>query len=147
MRTRLTRGAVAVALIVAGSALASHAQSKDDAVRGVLISIASGQVSYWANCGHGFYAPSLAVLGRSAPGQLTAFILAEYVPPKGAPALERFRYRFELAVKPAPKSPAGCNGAAAGTLAETYTVTARPMLGVEGPSYQMDHEGKITEIK
>lgn len=146
MRTTLARGAAAV-LIGLGAALAVQAQSNDAAVRSVLLSIASGQVAYWASCGNGFYAPSLAVLGRSAPGNVTPFILPEYVPPKGAPALERFRYRFEIAAKPSPKSPPGCNGAAAGTLAETFTVTARPMPGVKGPSYQMDHEGKITETK
>jgi feruloyl esterase len=113
----------------------------------ILRFIASAQHAYAASCGKGLHAPSLAVLARRPPGSQFGFLLEEHVPPMGATVLEKHRYRIEMTATRSATSPADCNGTAAGGLASAFTVTARPLPGFSGASYQMDTTGQITEIK
>jgi hypothetical protein len=52
-----------------------------------------------------------------------------------------------MTAKPSAKSPASCNGVPAGGSAERFLITARPMQGYAGKSFQIDDAGKLTEIK
>jgi hypothetical protein len=144
----VARAVVAAGLVLSGPTASAQLLSANEAgATGTLRSIVSGQLAFSAVCGNFFYAPSLAALARPAPGSPTGFILDTDVPPKGATVLEKYRYRIEMTAKPSPDSPASCNGIAAGGLAQTFLVTARPMPGYSGKSLQIDHEGKLTEIK
>lgn len=107
--------------------------------------IASGQMAFAAACGNGFFAPTLAILGRPEPGREYPFILVTDVPKDGAAVLERNGYRIEIVAKPSAKSSASCNGVAAGGLAETFEITARPVPGQSGRSFHVDTKGVITE--
>ena len=73
--------------------------------------IAVAQVTYAATCGHGGFAPSLAVLGRPVPGISFGFILRVDVPPTGTAVLERCGYRIEMTAEPSRKSAAVCGPA------------------------------------
>jgi hypothetical protein len=144
----VTRAVITASLILSTStACAQGTRTNEAGVQGTLRSIASGQITYSAACGNFFYAPSLAELGRGTPDSPTGFIPQYDVPPKGAAVLEKYGYRIEMIAKPSADSPASCNGVAAGGLAKTFLVTARPMPGLSGTSFQIDHEGKLTEIK
>jgi hypothetical protein len=143
-----TRAVLVAGFILVGStASAQLMRANESGAQSTLRGIVSGQLTYSAVCGNFFFAPSLAELGRPAPGSPTGFILETDVPPKGAAVLEKWNYRIEMTAKPSPKSPASCNGVAAGGLAQTFLITARPMPGYGGKSFQIDHEGKLTEIK
>ena len=139
--------AVITASLVLTASTACAQRANEAGAQSTLRGIASGQIAYSAVCGNFFFAPSLAELGRPAPGSPTGFILASDVPPKGAAVLEKWNYRIEMTAKPSADSPASCNGVAAGGLAKTFLVTARPMPGFNGKSFQIDHEGKFTDIK
>lgn len=54
--------------------------------------------------------------------------------------LEKYGYRIEMTAKPSAQSPASGS-------ADTFLVTARPMPGTTGRSFQIDAEGRLTEIK
>jgi hypothetical protein len=117
-----------------------HAQS-------LLRAMASGQFTYAAVCGEGFYARTLAALVKAPPGQADGFILKDMLPPPGIAFLERDHYRIEMNAPASPASPRSCNGVAAGASAQTWSVTARRQPGFAGKSYKMDAEGKLTETK
>lgn len=119
----------------------------DRPVRGALYAIASAQLTYAATCGNGYYAPTLAALARPEPGNKLGFIREDFVPVKGARDLEKYQYRIEMTAAPSPKSGASCNGVPAGGSARTFSVTARPLEGVQGRSYRIDAEGTLTELK
>jgi hypothetical protein len=113
-------------------------------VRGALRAIASAQAVYSASCAPGFYAPTLAALGRPARGSSAAMLSADLVPSGGATVLERYDYRIEMTAPPSPRSPASCNGVAAGGSAATFSVTARPLPDRSGRSFRIDENGTIT---
>lgn len=143
----VTRLAVLALLLAIAAPVSAQLSRTEVGVQSTLRGILSGQIAFSVSCGNFFYAPTLAALGRPAPGTTTGFILDTEVPPKGATVLEKYGYRIEMTAKPSPKSPASCNGVAAGGLAQTFLITARPMPGFGGKSYQIDQEGNLTEIK
>ena len=139
-------GTLAAAACV--SALAAAQGSANEAgARRTLRAIVSGQITYSAVCSTGFYAPTLADLGRPAKGAKTGFILDTDVPPKGATVLEKWRYRIEMTAPPAKASPASCNGVPAGGSAQSFVITARPLPGFSGRAFRIDDKGELTEIK
>ena len=145
---RSARNALAAGLVVIGSAVSAQLLPADEnGVKSTLRGIASGQITYSAVCAAGFFAPSLEVLAKPAPGSKDGFILRTDVPAKGAKVLEKWHYRIEMTAVPDPKSPASCNGLPAGGSAKTWSATARPMTGYRGKSYRIDAEGVLTEIK
>jgi hypothetical protein len=113
-------------------------------VQGALRAIASAQAVYSSSCAVGFYAPTLAALGRPARGSSDTRLSADLVPPDGGTVLERYGYRIEMTAPPSPKSPASCNGVAAGGSAAAFSVTARPMPQRSGRSFRIDDSGRIT---
>lgn len=116
-------------------------------VRGILRAIVSAQITYFAVCGNGFYAPTLAILARPEPGKTLGFLGADLVPAGGSTVLEKSRYRIEMSAAPSPKSTASCNGVPAGGSAGTFSVVARPLKGFVGRAFRIDADGNLTEIK
>src|SRR5262249_32943335 len=102
---------------------------------------------YSSTCATGFYAPSLGALARPARGGTASFLSDDLVPPGGSAALERYGYRIEMSVTPAPKSPASCNGVSAGGSVAGVSVTARPLSGRSGRSLRIDESGTLTAIQ
>ena len=109
--------------------------------------LVSGQATYAAVCGQGFYAPTLTALAAPEPGQRQGFILESDVPARGTTVLEKYRYRIEMTAPPSPKSPRSCNGVPAGGSAQTWSATARRTRGFAGKSYRINVEGELSEIK
>lgn len=142
-RNVLASGCVVIATTVSAQLLPAD----EKGVQSTLRAIASGQITYSAVCGSGFFAPTLEALARPEPGMKDGFILASDVPAKGAKFLEKWHYRVEMAAPPDAKSPASCNGVPAGGSAKTWSATARPMPGFRGRSYRINAEGELTEIR
>jgi hypothetical protein len=67
--------------------------------------------------------------------------------PVRARSSRKHRYRIELLAAPSSASPAGCNGVAAGGLAATFSVVARPLTGFQGRAFRIDADGTLTDIK
>jgi hypothetical protein len=61
--------------------------------------------------------------------------------------LEQYGYRIEMTAPPASKSPASCNGIAAGGSSAAFSVTARPLPGRSGKSFRIDESGALTAIQ
>lgn len=142
------RMALAVTLVAACvAAPAAQGSANEAGAQSALRAIVSGQITFSAVCSTGFYAPTLADLGRPAKGEKTGFILDTDVPPKGATVLEKWRYRIEMTAPPAKASPASCNGVPAGGSAQSFVITARPLPGFSGRSFRIDEKGQLTEIK
>ena len=139
--------AVITASLILSASTACAQRANEAGAQSTIRGIASGQLTYSAVCGNFFFAPTFAELARPTADSPTGFILASDVPPNGAALREKWNYRIEMTAKPSPDSPASCNGVAAGGLAKTFLVTARPMPGFTGRSFQIDHEGKFSEIK
>jgi len=119
----------------------------ESSVVALLRLIASAQAAYSADCGAGFYAPTLAALAKPKAGERAGFFSSSDVPPNGAKTLERHRYTVEMTAPPSPKSPASCNGVPAGQSAQTWSAIARPLPEYSGKSYRIDAEGELTTIK
>lgn len=116
-------------------------------LRGAMRAIVSAQATYAAVCGHGLSAPTLADLARPEPGKKLGFLAADLAPATGGASIEKYHYRIEMTAVASPRSAASCNGVAAGRLAETFAVVARPLEGFRGRGFRIDADGKLTEIK
>lgn len=112
-----------------------------------LKSLVSGQATYAASCGVGFYAPNLAALTTVPPGGTVGFVMDDLKPQAGNAFAEKAHYRIEIQTPPSPRSPASCNGVSAGTSGETWTATATRKKGYPGNSYKIDAEGQISAIQ
>lgn len=130
--------AVAIPGLVRARAVASEAVAI-----GSLRAITSAEVTFSATCGGGFYAPSLARLA-AAPSSGGATMGAFVSPDLATDPAVRGGYTILLTPGPAASSaPASCNGARAGTLVETYFISASP-TGVPGGRYfGANQEGTI----
>ncbi|MBI4475618.1 MAG: type II secretion system protein, partial [Acidobacteria bacterium] len=106
--------------------LRARAASNESSAIGSVRAIYSAQMTYAATCGAGFFSPSLRNLATPPPGTLTAFI---------GPELNRnnvvksgYRIRFRRGAIAA-GSPMACNGARAGSLLQSFFVSADPISG------------------
>ena len=108
-----------------------------------LRSILSAQAAFSAGCGNGFYSPSLARLGVPPPTPREAgngFIAADLA----ADPVTRSGYTIVLTPGPAvATAPASCNGAPAGTLVETFFVSAAPVGQAPARFFGMNQDGTI----
>ena len=132
-----------VAAIAIPSLLRAKAAANEAMAIGSLRAVASGQALFAANCGGGSYAPSLSLLGVPPAGGAAAAFVA---PDMAVDPVVKGGYTITLRAGPtAAGAPASCNGAAAGTLVETYFVTAVP-TGVPGGRYfGTNQDGTIYE--
>ena len=89
-----------------------------------LRAISSAQSAFAASCGSGFYAPTLVLLGTPPPGgNVSAYIGTDLATDPSS----KSTYMMTLTGgSPATGAPMSCNGAAAGTLVETYFASAVP---------------------
>ncbi len=88
---------------------------------GLLRAIHSGQVSFSAACGAGYYAPSIPWLATKPKGSMAPFIGPEVK----ANSTDRQGYRIRFTVgRLAKTAPATCNGLGKGAAANTYFVAA-----------------------
>jgi hypothetical protein len=134
--------------ILAVHATASRLPAADAlGVGGALRAIAVAQATYSLACGDGFYALTLAALAKPRPGHPSGFLAEDLVPAKGTSVIEKYRYRIEMRASPSPRSAPNCHGVPAGGSAETFSVEARPLDGVQGPAFRIATDGQLTEIK
>ncbi len=108
---------------------------------GSLRAIASAQYTYGTTCAHGYFAPSLVVLG-TPPASGTAFI----GPDLGtAASIVKSGYTFTMGTTSgvAPASPASCNGVAAGASLLGYYATGTPSVGAGNRAFGVNVTGTI----
>ena len=115
-------GIIGILSAVAVPALTRTRMAANEAsAAGALRTINSGQQSFWATCGSGYYSPSLQNLGLSVAGT------QGYIGPElSAPApVVKSGYEIDMDTDhPAPST--SCNG---GSVATSYHLTADPLPG------------------
>ena len=138
---------IAVVVVVARIAIPSLARARitanESSTISSLRSILSAQAAFSASCGNGFYSPSLARLGVPPPTPREAgngFIAADLA----ADPVTRSGYTIVITPGPAvATAPASCNGAPAGTLVETFFVSAAPVGKGPARFFGMNQDGTI----
>ena len=116
-----------IAAIAVPGLLRARMSGNEASSIGSLRAINSGQSTYAASCGSGFYAPSLVTLGTPPTvGGGDGFVGTDL----GTDPSVKSSYTMTLtAGTAAAGGPASCNGVAAGASAETYFVAAAPTSG------------------
>jgi type IV pilus assembly protein PilA len=116
-----------IAAIAVPGLMRARMSGNEASAIGSLRAINSGQSTYAASCGSGFYAPTLLSLGTPPTGSTNAFIS----PDLGvASPVQKSGYSVDMAgVDAAATSPASCNGGALGADFSTYKAGANPVAG------------------
>ncbi len=116
-----------VAAIAVPGLLRARMSGNEASAIGSLRAINSGQSTYAASCGSGFYAPSLESLGTAPTvGGGDGFVGTDL----GADPSTKSSYTMTLSAGTAAAgAPASCNGVDAGSTIETYFVAAAPTSG------------------
>jgi type IV pilus assembly protein PilA len=114
---------IIAAIAVPGLVRARMAGNEVSAI-GSMRAINSGQTSYAAACGLGFYAPNLTGLGTPPAGTTSAFIGPDL---GAANSPQKSGYRIQMEGTAAAAAPASCNGLAAGAALVSYKAGADPM--------------------
>ena len=131
---------IIAAIAVPGLLRARMAGNEASAI-GSLRAINSAQSTFAASCGSGFYAPTLTRLGTAPTvGGGEGFISTDL---KTDPSVKSGYTIAITASAAAAGAPASCNGAAAGTLAPTYFVSATPMAGAGVRYFGTNQDGTI----
>ncbi len=120
----LVVGLICILSAIAMSSLLRARMSANEASAiSSLRAISSAQSAFAASCGSGFYAPTLMRLGTPPSPTSSAFI----GPDLNTDPSEKSTYTLTLTGgSPATGAPPSCNGAAAGTVVETYFASAVP---------------------
>ena len=116
-----------IAAIAVPGLLRARQSGNEASAIGSLRAINSGQSTFAASCGNGFYSPGLTNLG-TAPVNGTAFISPDL---SYAATVTKSGYRVTMSssLGVAAAAPASCNGLAAGTVVQGYNATATPAAG------------------
>jgi prepilin-type N-terminal cleavage/methylation domain-containing protein len=118
----------------------AKARSTEISTIGSLRAITTSQVNYAATCGGGYYAPSVTWLTKIPAVGKPAFLGQEF--PGDTVTRLNYKIRFTAgAVEP--KSPASCNGVAAGQSVKNYSVSADPT--VTSPATGTRHFGTSSD--
>ena len=116
-----------VAAIAVPGLLRARMSGNEASSIGSLRAINSGQSTYAASCGSGFYAPSLVSLGTAPTvGGGDGFVGTDL---NADPAVKSSYTVTLTSGAAAAGAPATCNGVAAGATVETYFVGAAPTSG------------------
>ena len=116
-----------VAAIAVPGLLRARMSGNEASAIGSLRAINSGQSTYAASCGSGFYAPSLVSLGTAPTvGGGDGFIGTDL---NTDPSVKSSYTVTMTAGAAAAGAPASCNGVAAGAAASTYFVSGAPTSG------------------
>ena len=130
---------IVAAMAIPGLLRAKVAASETSAI-GSLRAVFSGQALYSSSCGGGSYAPSLTLLGVPPTGGGAAFV----APDMAVDPAVKSGYTFTMTPGPtAPGAPASCNGAPAGTLVETFFVSAVPTGVPGGRFFGVSQDGTV----
>jgi hypothetical protein len=134
---------VLLAVVIQPGLERARASGNEASAIGSLRSVASAQAAYSSACGEGFYAPTLAALGRPdsrSPGSMS------YLSPDlaGPEPVVKYGDVFRVVGTPDASSPASCNGVPAGQGLKTWAVTAEP--GIQGARhFALDTSGTVVE--
>jgi len=136
MRTNTNKGFTLIELLIVVAIIAAIAvpgllrarmSGNEASAIGSMRAINSSQSTYAANCGSGFYAPSLVSLGTAPTvGGGDGFIGTDL---NTDPSIKSSYTLAMTGGAAAAGSPASCNGVAAGATVETYFVGAAPTSG------------------
>jgi type IV pilus assembly protein PilA len=114
---------IIAAIAVPGLVRARMAGNEASAI-GSMRAINSGQTSYAAACGSGFYAPNLTGLGTPPTGTTSAFIGPDL---GAANSPRKSGYLIQMEGTAGATAPDSCNGLAAGAALVSYKAGADPM--------------------
>jgi type IV pilus assembly protein PilA len=115
-----------IAAIAVPGLMRARMSGNEASAIGSLRAINSGQSTYSASCGAGFYAATLVVLGTAPTGSTNAFIS----PDLGAAAtVQKSGYTVQMSGTAGAAAPASCNGEAVGADLQTYKAGADPVAG------------------
>jgi hypothetical protein len=132
---------IVAAIAIPGLMRAKAAASEAVAV-GSLRTVVGGQAAFSATCGGAYYSPSLVLLGVPPTGGGSGFV----TPDLAADPAVKSGYTLTLTPGPAvPGAPPSCNGAPAGTLVETYYVSAEPTGVPGGRHFGVNQDGTVYE--
>ncbi len=117
-----------IAAIAVPGLMRARMSGNEASAIGSLRAINSGQSTYAASCGSGFYAPNLTSLGTppTVGGGGNAFISPDL---GGANSPQKSGYTVQMEGTAAAASPASCNGVAAAASLQTYKAGADPVTG------------------
>ncbi len=128
------------AIAMPGLMRARMAGNESSAI-GSIRAIQGAQSTYAVSCGSGYYSPSIPNLATPPTGSTGGFIAAPLVVNNVIKSGYRIRYRRGPV---AAGSPPSCNGAAAGTLLQSYFVSADPATAAGGTRhFGANHLGTI----
>ena len=112
-----------ISAIAVPSLLRARVAGNEGSAIASLRAISSAQSAYAASCGSGFYTPTLVLLGTPPSAGDDPYIGADL----NTDPSSKSAYTMTLtAGSAATGAPVSCNGAAAGTVAGTYFVSAAP---------------------
>ena len=116
-----------IAAIAVPGLLRARQSGNEASAIGSLRAINSGQSTYAASCGNGFYSPTLVNLG-TAPAGGTAFLSPDLTT---AASVTKSGYTVTMGSSSgvAATAPESCNGLAAGAVVQGYNATATPTPG------------------
>jgi len=87
--------------------------------------LAAAQATFAASCAAGYYSPAVTWLTKPATGGKVAFLGREF----SVNPVTRLNYRIRLTAGPVVvKSPASCNGLAAGRSVQSYFLAGDPLV-------------------
>jgi hypothetical protein len=111
-----------------------------------LRAINAAQALYAANCGQGYFAPTLSGLAIKPDSTEEPFVIPELA---AADTVVRDGYVFSMASSDGLAAPsrASCNGLAEGTLASGYFVTAVPQTGAGIKSFGTNTSATVFEAE
>jgi type IV pilus assembly protein PilA len=117
-----------IAAIAVPGLMRARMSGNEASAIGSLRAINSGQSTYSASCGSGFYAPSLLILGTAPTigGGGNAFISPDL---GHAAPVQKSGYTIQMEGTAAAASPDSCNGVAAAAGVQSYKGGADPVAG------------------
>jgi type IV pilus assembly protein PilA len=128
-----------IAAIAIPGLLAARRAGNEASAIGSMRAISSGEATYASGCGNGFYAVSLADLGKVASGS-GAFVSADLIPSAGGDSVQKSGYSVEVTEAGPESTLSNCNDAD-GTPTAGFNATATPLTPTTGTRHFAVNEG------